>query len=122
MLLAKNRKAYYDSEILEKYTAGVQLYGYEVKAVKAGHVNFDGSYVQMLGNIPTLVNLYIGTYAKQSQKIAETELRRSRRLLLNKKEIEELQKDLKEKGRTAIPLALVLAHNMIKLEFGVARG
>lgn len=122
MLLVKNRKAHFEHEILEKFTAGISLQGYEVKAIREGKANFDGSYIQVLRGIPMVVNMYIGPYSKQSQKVGEQESRRSRKLLLHKIEVEKIQKELSEKGKTAIPLALTLEHNLVKLEFGIAKG
>jgi SsrA-binding protein len=122
MLIAKNRKALYNYEITQIFMAGVVLYGYEVKAAKEGKVNFDGAYIQLLRNKPYLVNMHIGRYSKQSQEIKEQDDRRSRPVLLNKKEIETLQRELSEKGKTAVPLALLLKNNMIKLELGIAKG
>jgi SsrA-binding protein len=122
MLLTKNRKGLYDYEILEKFTAGISLRGYEVKAAREGKVNFEGSYVQIVGGLPVIVNMHIGHYSKQSQEYNDQEARRSRNLLLNKAEVEKLARMLQEKGKTAVPLALILSHNMIKLEFGIAKG
>lgn len=122
MLLTKNRKGLYDYEILDKFTAGIALRGYEVKAAKEGKVNFEGSYVQIVGGIPVVVNMHIGHYSKQSQEYKEQEARRTRNLLLNKNEVEKITRMLQEKGKTAVPLALILSHNMIKLEFGIAKG
>lgn len=122
MLLAKNRKALHEHEIIEKYTAGIKLSGFEVKSVKEGNVNFDASYVQIMSGIPYLINLYIGKYSKQSQEFNENNSRRSRKLLLKANEIKNIQKDLEQKGKTAIPLALVLTHNLIKLELAVVKG
>ena len=122
MLLAKNRKAFFEHEILERYTAGISLRGYEVKAIREGKANFSDSYVQILSEVPVILNMYIGAYSKQSQRFNEADSRRSRKILLKKGEIEKIQRELMEKGRTAIPLALILEHNMVKLEFGIAKG
>jgi len=122
MLLAKNRKAYHEYEILEKYTAGMVLKGMEVKAVREGKVNFDSTFVQIIDGKPVVLNLYIGRYSNQSQPFNEKESRKTRGLLLTSSEIEKITKDLSQKGKTAVPLALILSHNLIKLEFGIARG
>jgi SsrA-binding protein len=122
MLIAKNRKALYNYEITQKFLAGLSLYGYEVKAAKEAKINFDGSYVQIIGGEPYVVNLHIGRYSKQSQDEDSQNGRRSRKLLLNKKEIETLQRELSQKGKTAVPLALLIRNNMIKLELGIAKG
>lgn len=122
MLLAKNRKAFHDYEVLDKFTAGLVLQGREVKAVREGKVNFDGSFVQVVAAKPVIVNLYIGRYSSQSQTFNEKDARKTRQLLLKSAEIEKISKELSQKGKTAVPLALVLTHNLIKLEFGIVRG
>lgn len=122
MLLVKNKKATWDSEILDKFVAGIKLHGYEVKAIKEGKANFEGAFVQIMQGAPMLINMHIGRYSKQGQTLSDTEYRRSRALLLNKKEIEKLHKELSQKGKTAIPLALLLLHNLVKLELGIVKG
>jgi SsrA-binding protein len=122
LLIAKNRKALYDHQLVEKYTAGIVLKGYEVKAVREKQVTFEGSFVQIIHGQPFVINMYIGPYSKQSKLFSPQDARRSRLLLLNRHEILDLQRQLHEKGWTAIPLAIVLTHNNIKLEFGVVKG
>jgi len=122
MLLAKNRKALYDYEVIEKFLAGVQLLGYEVKAVKEGKANFDGAYVQVIDNEAFVVNMYIGYYSRQSGKVDPEQARRSRKLLLNRHEIDKLKKEVVQKGKTAVPLALLLSNNLVKLEFAIVKG
>lgn len=117
-----NRKALYDHEILEKFTAGVVLKGFEAKAIREGKSNFEGSYVNILGNEAFLINLYIGAYSKNGQELSDQDARRSRKLLLNRLEIEKLRRMLQQKGRTAIPLVLKTEHNLIKLELAVVKG
>jgi len=121
-VLAKNRKALFDYSLIEKVSAGIVLKGHEVKAIKEGKVNFEGSYVQVLDDEPYVVNMHIGRYSKQSSDFNKYEATRSRKLLLKKKEIEDLQKAVSQKRHTAIPLALVLDRNKIKLEFGIVKG
>lgn len=122
MLLAKNRKAFHDYEILETLTAGLVLKGYEVKAIREGKVNFDGSFVQVLSGKPVILNMYIGRYSNQSQPHNEADSRKTRSLLLTSKEVSILIKELSQKGKSAVPLALILSHNLIKLELGIVRG
>jgi SsrA-binding protein len=98
------------------------LTGFEVKAVREGKVSFDGSFVQLVGNKPLLVNFYIGRYSHQSQEHDEGKARVSRQLLLNRREIGKIAKELEQKGKSAIPLALILDKNMIKLEMALVRG
>ncbi len=121
MLLAKNKKATFEYEVLDKYTAGLVLYGHEVKSVREGNVNFEGSLVTVLHGEAFVVNLHIGRYSHQSQKYNEKEAKRTRKLLLNKKEVLKLAQAISLKGRFAVPLALILQHNLVKLELGVVR-
>jgi SsrA-binding protein len=121
-LISKNRKALYNHQIIEKYTAGLLLKGYEVKAIREGKANFEGSYVQIIGGVPSVVNMYIGPYSKQSKSFSDVDARKTRPLLLNKKETGKITIDLTQKGKTAVPLALVASHGLIKLEFAVVKG
>lgn len=121
-LLAKNRKAMFNRTLLEKYTAGIVLKGYEVKAIREGKVDFEGSYIKVINNEVVVINLNIGRYSKQSKDVDEFDSKRSRKLLLNKKEILDLSKKIMEKGKTAVPLALMIVNNNIKLEFAVVKG
>ncbi len=121
-LLAKNRKALFNHSVIDKYDAGVVLKGYEVKAIFEGKVDFEGSYVRVIKNEVYVTNLKIGRYSKQSKEITPQDEKRDRKLLLNKHEIAEINRDLFEKENTAVPLALVLSNNKIKLEFAVVKG
>jgi len=121
MLLVKNKKATFEYEILDKYIAGLMLYGHEVKSVREGNVNFEGSLVAVMQGEAFVVNLHIGRYSHQSQKYNEKEARRTRKLLLNKKEVLKLAQAISLKGRFAVPLSLILQRNLVKLEFGVVR-
>ena len=122
MLLSKNRKAFHDYEILEKFLAGIVLQGYEVKAIREGNVNLTGAFVTIIGGKVQVTNMHIGKYSKQSQKYDEATSRKSRPLLLSQSEIFKLTREVSEKGKTAVPLALLLKHNKVKVEIGVVRG
>lgn len=122
MLLAKNRKALYNNEVTEKFVAGIVLRGYEVKAIREGKASFEGAYVTVKNKEVFVVNLHIGRYSKQSQDVGEDETTRQRQLLLSKAEISVLEKETKQKGKTAIPLALILQNNLIKLELAIVKG
>lgn len=121
-ILAKNKKALHNFAVLETYVAGLELKGYEVKAIREGKVSFEGSYVEGEDGELYVVNLYIGRYSKQSKNFVEEDAKRNRRLLLNKNEVLEILRDISEKGKTAVPLALVLNNGRIKLEIAVAKG
>lgn len=122
MLLVKNKKAHFNSEILATYVAGVMLKGYEVKAIREHNVNFEGSYVKFENNELVISNLNIGHYSKQSQKQSSSPFPRMIKLLLTQREISAIRRELSEKGKSAILLAFILKNNLIKLEFGIARG
>jgi SsrA-binding protein len=122
MLISKNRKALFDHELLEKFTAGIILRGYEVKAIKENKASFEGSYVQLIEGEPFVVNMYIGKYSNQSKGFDELSAKRNRKILLNKNEIASLAKEVSQKGKTAVPLALILDKGHIKLEFAIVKG
>jgi len=122
MLLSKNRKALFNYQIVEKYMAGMVLHGYEVKAIREGNVNFEGSYIKLQNNEVFLVNLYIGKYSKQSKNKEETDPKRIRKLILNRKEIIEMEKEIAQKGKSAVPLALLLKNGMVKIEIATVKG
>lgn len=98
------------------------LHGYEVKAIREGNVNFEGSYIKLQNNEVFLVNLYIGKYSKQSKNKEETDPKRIRKLILNRKEIIEMEKEIAQKGKSAVPLALLLKNGMVKIEIATVKG
>lgn len=122
MLLAKNRKAKYNYEVLDKFLAGIVLKGYEVKAIREGKVDLQGAYIKIKDGEVYVTGMHIGRYSTQSQKYVEEESRRDRKLLVSKNEIKDLRTALENKGQTAVPLALVLRNKMVKLEFATVRG
>ena len=122
LLLAKNRKAMFNHTLLERYSAGIVLKGYEVKAIREGKVDFEGSYIKLISGVLHVTGLYIGRYSKQSETSEKFDEKRSRPLLLNKKEVADITRELSEKGKTAVPTALVMQHGKIKLEFAVVKG
>lgn len=122
MLLVKNRKALYNNELLEKLVAGIVLRGYEVKAIREGKVTFEGAYIAIKNDGCYVMNMHIGRYSKQSQDIPEEETTKQRKLLLNKNELEMMKREISQKGKTAVPLALILEHNLIKLELAIVKG
>ena len=126
-ILATNKRANFDYAISDKYEAGLVLFGHEVKSVKTGHVSLKGSFITLKsqkGNrLPEilLINAHIPLY-KHAGTINGYEPTRSRRVLLNKKEIRHLIGKKKESGLTLVPLKLYTKHSFIKLEFGIGRG
>jgi len=122
MIILTNKKAYFEYQILEKYTCGIKLLGYEAKALREGRGRLEGSYVNVVLGKLQVINFYIGRYSKLSQKIEDADLSRSRILLLNKKEISEIVSEISQKGKSCVPLNLRMEHGLFKLEIAVVKG
>ncbi|MEK7659535.1 MAG: SsrA-binding protein SmpB [Patescibacteria group bacterium] len=120
MVYAENRQAFYDYEILEKYEAGMVLEGYEVKAVKSGKLSVRGSYVKVLGGEIFLIGAVISPYQPKNTP-KDYDPQRTRKLLLNKKEITGLTGKSEEKGLTIVPLRAYDKKGRVKLEIGLAK-
>jgi len=124
-ILAVNKKARFDYELLDKYEAGLVLFGQEVKAIKSGQVSLKGSYIiPRTENGKTelfLINAQVPSY-KPAGPLPEYDPRRERKLLLNKWEISKLIGRKQEQGLTLVPLKIYTNHSFLKLEFAVAKG
>lgn len=123
--LAQNRKASFDYELLEKYEAGLVLFGHEVKAVRAGQISLKGTYISIRttgGKTELyLIGCQISPY-KQAGPMLSYNQTRERKLLLKKEEIKKLLGKKKTEGLTLIPLKIYTNHSFLKLEFAIARG
>lgn len=119
-VIAQNRRARFDYEILETTEAGMILTGQEVKSARQGNVNLSGSYVSFLGGKPILKHAKISPY-KFASNIADYDPERDRELLLKDSEKKKLQSMTDEKGVTVVPLE-VRAGKFIKVLLGVGRG
>jgi len=120
-IIIKNRRAYFDYKIIEKFEAGIVLIGHEVKSVKSGKINLAGSYVVLRDAKALLINANIPPY--QPKNVPEDyNPSRSRKLLLKKKEIKYLIGKLKQNELTLVPLKVYTKKGKIKLEFGIAKG
>ncbi|MCR4432601.1 MAG: SsrA-binding protein SmpB [Coprothermobacterota bacterium] len=119
-VVAVNRRAAHQYEILEKFEAGLALFGSEIKAIREGRVNFLDSFVRVENGEAFIHNLHIGSY-KPAAAFAPDPTRK-RKLLLHKWEIRRLLGKSQEKGLTIIPLRLYLKNHLAKLEIAVARG
>jgi len=115
----KNRRAFFDFEILQKFSAGIVLFGPEVKSLRAGHGNLRGSFVSVRNGEAFLKNFEIPVWKFCSEKINPT---RDRKLLLRKKEILKLEKKIAETGKTIVPLRIFFSHGFIKIEIALATG
>jgi SsrA-binding protein len=118
--IAQNKKAYFDYKILEKFEAGIALIGPEVKSVKQNQINLKGAYVAITNNEANLLNIHIAPY-KFAGKI-KYDPKRSRKLLLHKKEINYLIGKSHEQGLTILPLSIYLKKGIIKIEIGIGQG
>src|SRR4051812_40507797 len=105
MSLAQNRKARFDYEILEKFSAGLELIGTEVKSVRKGSVNLRGAFVSIRGGEAYLINAEIPPYQPKNAP-AQYDAGRERKLLLSKRELEELVKAEQTKDLTIVPLSV----------------
>src|SRR3989304_9334731 len=114
--LARNKRAFFDYDILETYQAGIVLEGQEVKSIKTGHINIEGSFVTIHKGDLQLLNAHIPAY--KFAKAAGYDPHRSRRLLLTKKEIRVILGRLSQKGLTMVPLKVFGKKRLIKLEIG----
>ena len=119
-VVAQNRRARYDYQILETLEAGVMLTGPETKSCRLGHVQLPGAYVSFLGGAPVLKSMKVAKYAMTGIDVPHDELR-DRPLLLKKSEAKKLRSAVEEKGVTAIPLE-VRSGKFIKILIGLGRG
>jgi SsrA-binding protein len=118
--LAVNRQAGHYYHLLEKFEAGIELTGTEVKSIRDGKVNLKEGYALVKGNEIWLVACHISSYAAGSY--ANPDPLRERRLLLRREEINKLKGRTQEKGLTVVPTRLYLKKNLIKCEIALAKG
>jgi SsrA-binding protein len=119
-VIAQNRKARHDYFIEETYEAGIVLVGTEVKSIRQGKVNIRDSYADIRDGEVYLHNMHISPYEKGN--IFNRDPVRTRKLLLNRREINKLTGYIKQKGFTLIPLRIYLNRGLVKIELAVARG
>ncbi|HAK89252.1 MAG TPA: SsrA-binding protein [Nitrospiraceae bacterium] len=119
-IVCQNRKAYHDYSIEETFEAGIQLLGTEVKSLRDGKANLKDSYVLIKESEAFLFNCHISPYSHGN--ILNHEPLRTRKLLLNRKEIERLRGKMQQKGYTLIPLKIYFKGSFAKVEVGLAKG
>ncbi|MBF0345234.1 MAG: SsrA-binding protein SmpB [Nitrospirae bacterium] len=119
-IYADNRKALYDYFVEESYEAGICLKGTEVKAIRQKRVHLKDSYVLIKENEPFLLNCHVSSYSHGN--INNHEPLRSRKLLLNKKELKKLVGKTAQKGYTLIPLKIYTKGQFIKVAVGLCKG
>ena len=120
MTLLINKKARMEYEILQEYEAGIVLMGNEVKSLRMKHGSLQGSYVKAVGNEVFLLNAQINPYPFSPNK--DYDPKRTRKLLLHRRQINTIIEATTQKGKTLIPLTIFLFHNHIKVKFAIARG
>ena len=120
--IAKNKKAYFDYELLEKFEAGLVLKGSEVKSIRAGRVNLKDSFIRLVQGEAFLFNAHIGLLNTTHHYYGHEE-RGSRKLLLHKKQIAKLAEAIQKEGLTVVPLQLFFNdRNIIKLQIAIGKG
>jgi SsrA-binding protein len=119
-IVARNRKARHEYEILETFEAGMELRGPEVKSLRAGAVSFQDSFARVEGGQVLLYSLHISPYEQANRYNVDPV--RPRRLLLNRNEIRQLVVKTEEKGLTLVPLEIYFVRGYAKVTLAVARG
>ena len=117
--VTKNKKAFHNYEILEKFEAGMELVGSEVKSLREGKANLRDSYALIRGSEVYLVGMHIGPYSHTGYLGHEPY--RDRRLLLHKQEIRKLARQVNVKGMTIVPLRIYFKNGWAKTEIGLAK-
>ncbi len=119
-IITVNKKAYHNYEIFEKYEAGIVLTGNEVKSLRQGNVSLVDAFATVHNGEITLINCSIAPYSHAYEKVDKS--RRTRKLLLHKKEINKLIGDISRKGLTLIPLRMYFGgKGLVKVELGLAK-
>jgi SsrA-binding protein len=118
--ITKNKKAYYNYQILETYEAGIVLRGSEIKSIRNHQISIDQAYVYIDGEEAWLIDAYINPYEQAST--FNHDPKRRRKLLLHKKEILDLWDKVRIKGNTIVPLRVYLVKGKAKVEIAVAKG
>ncbi|OHA79359.1 MAG: SsrA-binding protein [Candidatus Yonathbacteria bacterium RIFCSPHIGHO2_01_FULL_44_41] len=121
MSLIENKKIHFNYEILERYEAGIELFGIEVKAVRAGRGSLEGSHVTVRGGEAYLIGATIQPY-QAGNTLKDYDATRNRKLLLTKTEIAELSAQESKKGLTIVPIAVYNKNRKLKVEIAIVRG
>ena len=119
-VIAVNRQARRDYEVLEKYEAGIALRGTEVKSLRAGRANLKNSYARVMNGEVFLLGAHINEYEQGNRYNHEP--KRDRKLLLHKRQIIRVNSKISERGLTLVPLRMYFRRGKVKVELGLARG
>ena len=120
MIEIRNKKAYFDYTVLEELEAGISLVGTEIKSVRKGSVDLKDSFITIKNREAFILNMYIAKY--EEGNIFNHDERRTRKLLLHKKEITKLKEKVSAEGLTLIPLKLYFKKNHVKVLVGLCKG
>ncbi len=119
-VIANNKKAYHDYFVLEKYEAGIELYGTEIKSIRAGRVNLKDSFCSVDDGEMFAIGMHISHY--EQGNIFNRDPMRKKRLLLHKREIMKLFGQSQQQGLAIVPLQLYIKNGRAKLEIGLCKG
>ena len=119
-IIANNKKAYFDYFILEKFEAGIELFGTEVKSIRMGHCSVKESFIKIDKGQMYVLNMHINPYERGN--IFNKDPLRVRKLVMHKLEIRKLSSKLQEKGLTLVVLSVYLKSGLVKVEVGLAKG
>ena len=118
--IANNKKAYFDYFIEDKYEAGIELFGTEVKSLRMGRCSIKESFIRIEKGEVYVYGMHISPYEKGN--IFNKDPLRVRKLLLHKREIYKLSGEIAQKGYTLVPLSVYLKGSLVKVEIGLAKG
>ena len=121
MKITTNKKAYFEYSVLESFDAGIILIGNEVKSIRRNDVTIADSFVYIKNGELFIKNMKVAKY-KQSHMLDKHEENREKKLLLNRKEINKIEKLIQGVGTTIIPLEVFVSKNLIKVKIGVCKG
>lgn len=119
-IIAQNKKAYHDFFVEEKYEAGIELFGTEVKSIRAGRVNIKESFCDIKDGEVFVLGMHISPY--EQGNVFNKDPLRPKKLLLHKREILKLFGQVSQKGYTLVPLQIYLSKSRVKVEIGLCRG
>ena len=119
-IVARNKKAYHDYFVLETYEAGLELYGTEIKSIRAGRVNLKDSFCSVDKGEMFAIGMHISPY-EQGNRFNRDPLRK-KKLLLHKREIMKLFGESQQQGLSIIPLEVYISHGRAKLRIGLCKG
>ena len=120
-ILCTNKKASFKFSLLKKIEAGLSLHGWEVKSIKSGHAQISESYITIKNNEAYLINSHLKVLSTTSES-NKANSRRSRKLLLNKRELINISNEIKQNGHTLVPTKMYTKNSLIKLEIAIAKG